>query len=128
MEAGVNAAETDANADAVPLKRGLEASNAETNPLEAMIAAMTTASASVLTNRGVICAMSTDKCATSELFAQRNENPSVVYTGKKVSIDELVISDYVPDVSPLTSIPLVSVPASDSSSFTAMIVTSSRTA
>jgi hypothetical protein len=48
--AGVDAAD----ADAVPLKRGLEASNAETNPLEAMIAAMTTASASVLTNRGVI--------------------------------------------------------------------------
>jgi hypothetical protein len=49
--AGVDAAETDA--DAVPLKRGLEASNAETNPLEAMIAATTIASASVLTNRGV---------------------------------------------------------------------------
>jgi len=48
--AGVDAAD----AEAAPLGRGLEASNAETNPLEAMIAAMTTASASVLTNRGVI--------------------------------------------------------------------------
>jgi hypothetical protein len=47
--AGVDAAD----ADAVPLRLGLEASNAETNPLEAMIAATTTASASVLTNRGV---------------------------------------------------------------------------
>jgi hypothetical protein len=48
--AGVDAAD----ADAVPLRLGLVASNAETNPLEAMIATMTTASASVLTNRGVI--------------------------------------------------------------------------
>jgi hypothetical protein len=72
--------------------------------------------------------MSTDKCETSELFDRQNESRSVVYTDKKVSIDELVISDYVPDVLLLTSIPLVSVPASDSSSFTAMIVTSSRTA
>jgi hypothetical protein len=47
-------------ADAVPLRRGLEASNAETNPLEAMIAAMTIASASVLTNRGVIVEISTN--------------------------------------------------------------------
>jgi hypothetical protein len=50
LGAGVDAAD----ADAVPLRLGLVASNAETNPLEAMIAAMTTASARVLTNRGVI--------------------------------------------------------------------------
>jgi hypothetical protein len=46
--AGVDAAD-----EAVPLGLGLVASNAETSPLEAMIAAMTTAMAGNLANRGV---------------------------------------------------------------------------